>query len=97
MSNFLSVSPVTRSFDWTFRSRATGRITIAQAPNVSLVLFLVLRFAQALAAPSSTVHDVLHWAGDAALAWWALHEVLVGVNPFRRLLGGAVLAYLLVG
>jgi len=27
-----------------------------------------------------------------ALIWWAVDELIRGVNPWRRLLGGAVLA-----
>jgi hypothetical protein len=28
-----------------------------------------------------------------ALGWWALDEVIRGVNPWRRCLGGAVLLF----
>jgi len=28
----------------------------------------------------------------AGLVWWAIDELFRGVNPWRRLLGGAVLA-----
>ena len=33
----------------------------------------------------------------AALLWWAVDEIVRGVNPFRRLLGGAVLLSTIVG
>jgi hypothetical protein len=42
------------------------------------------------------VADVLHWGGTAALTWWAVDEVIRGSSPFRRALGGLVLAYLVV-
>jgi hypothetical protein len=40
------------------------------------------------------VHPVLVVLASAALALWAGDEVLRGVNPFRRLLGLAILAWL---
>ncbi len=36
-----------------------------------------------------TLRSILDGIGVAALAWWAVDEVLRGVNPWRRLLGGA--------
>ena len=45
---------------------------------------------------SGTVADVLHWTGTGALIWWAIAELLQGVNPFRRLLGAVVLVGLVV-
>ena len=80
-----------RSVDWLFRSRKTGKITIAQWPNIALVLFAGLRVAQALVSPHGTAHDVVLWSAMAALAWWGLDELLRGVNPFRRILGAAAL------
>jgi hypothetical protein len=29
--------------------------------------------------------------------WWALDELVRGVNPFRRVLGGAVLGWFVLG
>jgi len=86
---------VRRAFDWAFRSRSTGRITVMQWPNLPLLLFLVLRTLE-LAISHGTLGDVLHWAGSAALAWWAVDETLRGVNPFRRALGAAVLVLMLL-
>jgi hypothetical protein len=83
-----------RGVDWLFRSRETGRITIAQVPNPPLLLFAGFRIAQALVSPHGPVHDVLRWSAIAALAWWAVDELLRGVNPFRRILGAAALAFL---
>ena len=78
--------------EWLFRNRQTGRITIAQFPNLALGLFLV-------AAALRTIFDPTGWAGDAlsllataALIWWAVDEVVRGVNPWRRIVGGAILA-----
>jgi hypothetical protein len=85
-----------RWIDWMFRSRETREITVAQMPNVPLVLFAACRITQALFSSHASVRDVLHWAGSAALAWWALDEIFRGVNPFRRLLGAAALASFLL-
>jgi hypothetical protein len=85
-----------RSVDWLFRSRKTGKLTVGQVPNVPLVLFVGLRIAQALVSPHGTAHDVLRWLAIAALAWWGLDELLRGVNPFRRVLGAAVLTSLIL-
>jgi hypothetical protein len=84
-----------RSVDWLFRSRKTGKLTVAQMPNPPLVLFAGFRLTQALVSPHGTAHDALRWLAVAALAWWGLDELLRGVNPFRRILGAAVLTSLI--
>jgi hypothetical protein len=83
--------------DWAFRSRVTGRITIAQFPNLSLGLYLVAKMFDWVLTKSTqtevgssspgTVLLGVRWAGAICLAWWALDELLRGVNPWRRLLG----------
>jgi len=85
-----------RSVNWLFRSRETGKFTVAQMPNAPLVLFVGFRVAQALVSPSGTAHDVLRWLAIAALALWGLDELLRGVNPFRRILGAAALTSLIL-
>jgi hypothetical protein len=78
--------------DWLFRNRQTGRITIAQFPNAALGLFLVAAALRTVFDPTGWVGDALSLLAAAALIWWAVDEVLRGVNPWRRMLGGAVLA-----
>jgi hypothetical protein len=85
-----------RSVDWLFRSRKTGKFTVAQLPNVPLALFIGFRIAQALVASRGTAHALLHWLAVAALAWWGLDEVIRGVNPFRRILGAVALTWLIL-
>ena len=85
-----------RAFDWAFRNRATGAITIAQAPNLALWIVIGASLAEIVAKPSGTSGTVLRIVAGASLAWWALDEVLRGVNPWRRVLGAAVLVYALV-
>jgi hypothetical protein len=87
---------VRRCVDWLFRSRKTGKFTVAQLPNLPLALFVAFRIAQVFVSPHGTAHEVLHWLAFAALAWWALDEVIRGVNPFRRILGAAALTWLIL-
>ena len=77
---------------WLFENRTTGEFTVAQFPNAplwvaaagaTLARFLVRR---------GTTHAVVSVTAGVALAWWAVDEILRGVNPFRRLLGIAVAA-----
>ena len=74
-------------FDWMFRSRQTGRITVAQRPNIALWIFLSTVVLRWIVRHGSWVHAALAWIAAGALGWWALDEVIRGVNPWRRLLG----------
>ncbi len=85
----VDVAPV---MDWLFRDRQTGRITVAQVPNLPLGLFLVASLLRWLFDPSGGSRTALDVLATGGLLWWALDEVLRGVNPWRRILGGAVLA-----
>ena len=78
--------------DWLFLNRQTGRITIAQWPNVPLGLFLVASGLRWILDPSRGARTALEVVATVGLLWWAVDEVLRGVNPWRRFLGGAVLA-----
>jgi hypothetical protein len=80
--------------DWMFRSRKTGRITLAQLPNWQFAVWLLASAVMWLGHPWGWVRAVLVVLASAALALWAGDEVLRGVNPFRRLLGFAVLSWL---
>jgi hypothetical protein len=83
-----------RSFDWLFRNRITGAVTIAQFPNLALLLFGMAYATQMLVRPGGTAGFLLAVATRLFLAWWAADELLRGVNPWRRILGVGVLAYL---
>lgn len=80
------------AFDWLFRNRRTGGITIGQWPNVPLWIFIVASAATRLLRPEGNVASALAAVATLALAWWSVDEIVRGVNPFRRVLGGAVLA-----
>ncbi len=81
-----------KAFTWLFENRTTGRITIVQFPNAALGLFLAASALQRLLDPSGALRTGLRLLAAGALLWWALDELLRGVNPWRRLLGAAVLA-----
>jgi hypothetical protein len=78
--------------DWLFRNRQTGQITIAQMPNIPLGLFLIASVLRWLFDPSGGARTALGALATVGLLWWAVDEVVRGVNPWRRFLGGAVLA-----
>jgi hypothetical protein len=82
---------VVRAVNWLFRNRRTGRITVAQWPNIPLWGFLlgslVLRFLH----PSGSVEAALRIGAVSCLLIWAADELIRGVNPFRRFLGVAVM------
>lgn len=82
--------------DWFFRDRRTGRLVIAQRPNLPLWLFAIaagLAWGLDLASlpvPAGT-RPALRLVALICLGWWALDELFRGVNPWRLCLGGAVL------
>ncbi|GJD70326.1 hypothetical protein MMMDOFMJ_3272 [Methylobacterium gnaphalii] len=90
-----------RVLNWFFRDRATGAIVIAQWPNLPLWIFASaaglawIVEASAIAVPA-WLSASLQVVAIASLAWWAVDEVLRGVNPWRRCLGGAVLMFGLI-
>ncbi|HUR51558.1 MAG TPA: hypothetical protein VMZ11_05500 [Mycobacteriales bacterium] len=78
--------------DWMLRDRTTGRRTLVQKPNAPLVLWLATVVVRLLVHPHGAAGTVLHVVGTAALVVWAGDELARGVNPARRILGGVVLA-----
>jgi hypothetical protein len=78
--------------DWLFRNRRTGGITIAQLPNLALGLFLAASVAGWALGSTGAVGTALGVVAGGALVWWAVDEVVRGVNPWRRILGAIVLA-----
>jgi hypothetical protein len=82
--------------DWAFRDRRTGAIVIGQWPNAPLWLFVAASVAEWLLQVVAPGLPVWLFAGLRivallALAAWAVDEIVRGVNPWRRFLGGAVL------
>ena len=83
--------------NWLFRNRRTGEITIAQAPNPALIVWLVATVIKVSFSPSGTVGTALTIFGSGALIIWAGDELIRGVNPFRRAAGAVVLVVIAVG
>jgi hypothetical protein len=83
---------VKRGFDWLFRSRDNGRITIIQWPNFLLWIVIGCDVGAALWHPSGVTGGIVHWTGRGAISVWSLDEIGRGANPFRRALGIVVLA-----
>lgn len=83
--------------DWLFRNRETGRLTIGQPPNLSLAIFLAATVARWVFDPAGGVRATLVAVGRLALVWWSVDEIVRGVNPWRRILGGLVLVGTLAG
>lgn len=83
--------------DWLFRDRTTGRYVIAQAPNLSLGIFLVTAAVRWLVDPGGWLGTVVGAVALGSLVWWSVDELVRGVNPWRRILGATVLGVALVG
>ncbi len=83
--------------DWAFKSRVTGRLVIAQFPNLSLSLYLATKALDWILSRDTEIDVVsrhptslmlaVRCLGAILLTWWALDELIRGVNPWRRLLG----------
>ena len=86
----------TAPVNWLFRNRQTGEITIAQAPNAPLIVFLVAAVVHRVFDITGNVGTALTIVSTGALAIWAVDEIVRGVNPFRRILGAIVLAAIAV-
>jgi hypothetical protein len=66
-------------------------------PNLALGIFLVAAVLRRVLDPSGGLATAVDAVATGALLWWAVDEVVRGVNPFRRLVGAAVLAWTIVG
>lgn len=87
-----------RALDWLLadRSDPDRHWVIAQWPNVAIIAFLVLTLI-GLVVDSGGWGTAVYIGSRIALVWWAGDELLRGVNPFRRILGAGVLAFVVVG
>ena len=85
-------STVTRAARWLFCDRSSGRIVVAQWPNIPLWVFIVASAVRRVVDPQGTARTAVTAVATVALLWWAVDEIARGVNPFRRILGAVVLA-----
>lgn len=83
--------------DWLFRNRRTGAITIAQFPNAPLIVFMAAVGVRWVFHPSGAAGTIVAATATVSLIVWACDEIVRGVNPWRRILGGGVLALTVVG
>lgn len=81
--------------DWLFRDRESGRLVVGQWPNAAIGVWALCAAARLADLPADA-EDTLRWVGAGALLVWAVDEVARGANPFRRILGGVVLAFQVV-
>jgi hypothetical protein len=86
-----------RAVNWLFRNPKTGNITIVQLPNVSLGVFIAAVLVRVVVRPSGGLRGGVSAVATVALTCWAVDEIVRGVNPWRRFLGGAVLTLTVIG
>ncbi len=79
--------------NWLFRNRQTGKITIAQFPNLPLSITLAAIVVQRAAGNGTVLDSVADRTAGIALGWWGIDEIARGVNPWRRILGMAGVAF----
>ena len=89
-----------KSMEWKKKLRefvtdGDGHVVIAQPPNVPIIGWLVLLIASNLVV-DGPLQTVLAFFSSAFLFTWAYLELTQGASYFRRTLGAAVLAYLVV-
>ncbi len=80
-----------RFVDWCFRNRQTGEITVGQPPNAPVVICVIAFGSRWLFHPPGMLSTALGAIGTGAAVFWAGDELLRGVNPWRRVIGAAVL------
>lgn len=79
------------AFDWLFRNRETGEITIAQSPNAPAKVMVVSAIVGWLF-PDDAVGKFARVVSVGSFTIWALQEFFAGVNPSRRISGFGALA-----
>jgi hypothetical protein len=80
------------SWRWWFESRVTGEITIGQNPNWPIYAIIVTWIVRWVASSDSTIHSIAGWLGTGLWIYWGLDEIVRGVNPWRKVLGTAMVA-----
>lgn len=79
-----------------FFTDKNGKVVIGQFPNAPLAVWLVC-YVLVFFIPDGTPATIIQYVGRLALAVWAILEIRSGVDTFRRVLGGLVLASLVIG
>jgi hypothetical protein len=86
-----------RPIDWLLRDRRTGKLVIVQWPNLPLWIFIAAAVVKRVVHPHGNAGTAVAVISFVALMWWAVGEIISGVNPFRRILGAAVAVVTVVG
>lgn len=73
-----------------FTNPETGRLVVAQPPNVPLAIFLAATATRLIFDPAGTARTAVSVVGSAALLVWAGLEIAQGDSPFRRVVGAVV-------
>jgi len=73
---------------WFFRNPETGRVVVAQRPNLPLAVYLVATVARLVVGKNAALEVV----ATVGLVVWAVLEIVRGDSAFRRVLGAVVLA-----
>jgi hypothetical protein len=64
---------------------------------LSLSIFLVASLIHRFVHLTGTPRTLLDVVVGVSLAWWAINEIILGVNPWRRFLGATILTVFIVG
>jgi hypothetical protein len=83
------------SIGWWLRDR-DGHLVLAQPPNPALLVWLASVVVGWTGVLDHDREAVLTRVGQGALVAWSLDELLRGSSPARRVLGAAVLAFMVV-
>lgn len=86
-------SPISRFF----RNPETGDVVVIQMPNIPLWIFVACTAARLVFHPHGTAGTAVSIIGTVSLIVWAVLEIVRGDSPFRRVLGGMVLAAIAIG
>ena len=70
-----------------------GKVVLGQAPNLPIILAMAF-WVPSLIINTGVLHSLLYLLFLGFLGWWAMLEILQGVNYFRRLLGLLGLIYI---
>lgn len=80
-----------------FRNPETGEIVVAQPPNPPLLVWLLATLVRVVLSPGGWMGTALSVLATVSIVIWAVLEIVRGDSPFRRVLGGVVLAFVALG
>ena len=81
-----------RSLSWWFTDPETGETVLFQPPNAQMIVVQTTTALQRFGVLSRYDRQ-LGWLKTAAVAAWAVDELVRGTTPVRRVLGAATLGW----